>query len=161
DIACVVAHGPRVLLLDEPSSGIAQREAEALAPQLLRVRDELGASVVVIEHDLVLLRAVADRLLALDLGRVIAVGDPATVVADPAVLPAGLGREAVSGGVTGVAPGKEWPTREASRRSGRADGRHPGGGRPRRSGRRHGSVGRTRSQRVRPTEPWRRPLRRG
>jgi branched-chain amino acid transport system ATP-binding protein len=96
DVACVVAHGPRVLLLDEPSSGIAQREAEALAPLLRRVRDELGASLVVIEHDLLLLRAIADRLLALDLGRVIAVGDPEAVVADPAVLSAYLGGDATS-----------------------------------------------------------------
>ena len=51
DLACVLAHGPRVLLLDEPSSGIAQREAEALGPLLLRIRELTGASLLVIEHD--------------------------------------------------------------------------------------------------------------
>lgn len=93
DIACLVAHRPRVLLLDEPSSGIAQREAEALAPLLRRIRDDLGASLIVIEHDLPLLRRLADRLLALDLGRVVAEGDPETVVTDPAVVASYLGTD--------------------------------------------------------------------
>jgi branched-chain amino acid transport system ATP-binding protein len=93
DIACLIAHRPRVLLLDEPSSGIAQREAEALAPLLRRVRDDLGASLIVIEHDLVLLRELADRLLALDLGQVIAEGTPEAVVSDPAVVASYLGTD--------------------------------------------------------------------
>jgi len=50
DLACQVAHRPTVILLDEPSSGIAQREVEALAPVLLRLRDEMGAALVVIER---------------------------------------------------------------------------------------------------------------
>jgi ABC-type branched-subunit amino acid transport system ATPase component len=91
DLACVLGHEPSVLLLDEPSSGLAQREAEALAPLLLRVRDELGASVLVIEHDVPLLRAVAGRLVGLDLGRVVATGDPSAVLHDPAVSRAFLG----------------------------------------------------------------------
>src|SRR5581483_12367093 len=74
DLACVIASQPKVLLLDEPSSGIAQREAEALGPLLRRVRDELDASMIVIEHDLALLQAVATRVVALDLGSVIADG---------------------------------------------------------------------------------------
>ena len=52
DLACVVAHRPTVVLLDEPSSGIAQRETEALAPLLQRIRDEVGAAILVIEHDM-------------------------------------------------------------------------------------------------------------
>jgi len=91
DLACVLAHEPTVLLLDEPSSGIAQREAEALGPMLHDLRDQLGASLLVIEHDLTLLRAVSDRLVALDLGRVVAVGDPATVLDHPAVVRSYLG----------------------------------------------------------------------
>ncbi|HRE00959.1 MAG TPA: MFS transporter, partial [Ilumatobacteraceae bacterium] len=55
DLACQVAHRPTVILLDEPSSGIAQREVEALAPVLLRLRDEMGAALVVIEHDMPLI----------------------------------------------------------------------------------------------------------
>ena len=76
DLACQVAHRPTVILLDEPSSGIAQREVEALAPVLRRLRDEMGAALVVIEHDIPLVSSIADRLVALDLGRVIATGPP-------------------------------------------------------------------------------------
>jgi branched-chain amino acid transport system permease protein len=71
ELACVLAHEPAVLLLDEPSSGLAQREVEALAPLLLDVRDRLGAAVLLVEHDLVLVEAVADRVVTLELGRVV------------------------------------------------------------------------------------------
>ena len=93
DLACVLAQGPTVLLLDEPSSGIAQREAEALAPMLRRVRDELGASLMVIEHDLPLLSSISDRMIALDLGRVVAEGTPAEVIEHPAVVASYLGTD--------------------------------------------------------------------
>lgn len=92
DLAAVVALRPDVLLLDEPSAGIAQRETEALAPVLLRLRNELGMSVLVIEHELTLLRAVAPRWVALDLGGVIATGTPDEVVTDPRVVDSYLGR---------------------------------------------------------------------
>jgi ABC-type branched-subunit amino acid transport system ATPase component/predicted MFS family arabinose efflux permease len=91
DLACVVAHEPSVVLLDEPSSGIAQREAEALAPLLLRIRERTGATVLIIEHDVPLLLSVADRLIALDLGEVVASGTPEEVVHDPAVIRSYLG----------------------------------------------------------------------
>jgi ABC-type branched-subunit amino acid transport system ATPase component/MFS family permease len=93
DLACILAHQPTVLLLDEPSSGIAQREAEALGPLLLRIRDALGASILVIEHDLPLLTSVADRLAAMELGEVIAIGDPTEVVHDPRVVASYLGTD--------------------------------------------------------------------
>lgn len=91
DLAGVVAHSPSVLLLDEPSSGIAQREAEALVPLMQRLRDELGCSILVIEHDMPLLRSVSDRLVALDAGSVIASGSPEEVLADAAVVESYLG----------------------------------------------------------------------
>jgi ABC-type branched-subunit amino acid transport system ATPase component/MFS family permease len=91
DLACVVAHRPSVVLLDEPSSGIAQRESEALGPLLLRVRDMWGASLVVIEHDMPLLCGVADRMIALDQGRLLAAGTPADVLQEPAVIASYLG----------------------------------------------------------------------
>jgi branched-chain amino acid transport system ATP-binding protein len=92
DLACVLAHGPRVLLLDEPSSGIAQRETEALGPLLLRIRDLTGASVLIIEHDVPLLTSISDRMIALDLGQVIATGRPDEVVREPRVVASYLGQ---------------------------------------------------------------------
>ncbi len=91
DLGCVLAHAPSVVLLDEPSSGIAQREAEALGPLLLRIRDALGASLVVIEHDMALISSVSDRLVALDQGRVVTVGTPDEVLAHPEVVESYLG----------------------------------------------------------------------
>ncbi len=93
DLACVLAHQPTVLLLDEPSSGIAQREAEALGPLMVKIRDQLGASLMVIEHDLPLLSSVSDRMIAMDLGRVIASGTPNEVVNDPHVVASYLGED--------------------------------------------------------------------
>ncbi|MFO7591780.1 MAG: MFS transporter [Acidimicrobiia bacterium] len=91
DLACVCAHGPSVVLLDEPSTGIAQRETEALAPLLRRVRDDLGASLVIVEHDMALVTGIADRLVAMDQGRVVATGVPRQVLEHPEVIASYLG----------------------------------------------------------------------
>jgi len=93
DLACVVAHRPYVVLLDEPSSGIAQRETEALGPVISRIRDEIGCAVVLIEHDMGLVTSVAGRLVAMEQGRVIADGPSAEVLHDPAVVAAYLGAD--------------------------------------------------------------------
>ncbi len=91
DLACVVAHRPSVVLLDEPSSGIAQREAEALGPLLLGLGDRLSASLLVIEHDISLISSIADRLVALDQGAVVTVGAPGEVLDHPEVVASYLG----------------------------------------------------------------------
>jgi branched-chain amino acid transport system ATP-binding protein len=91
DLACVLAHEPQVILFDEPSSGIAQRETEALGPLLVRIRDATDASLLVIEHDMPLVTSIADRLLALDMGRVVVDGRPRDVVRHPAVVESYLG----------------------------------------------------------------------
>jgi len=96
DLACVVAHRPSVVLLDEPSSGIAQRESEALGPLLIRIRDMLGAGLVVIEHDMPLLAGLADRLVALDQGSLLVEGSPDAVLRDPLVIASYLGENATA-----------------------------------------------------------------
>jgi branched-chain amino acid transport system ATP-binding protein len=93
DLAVILAHDPMVLLLDEPSSGIAQRETEALAPLLLRVRDETGAGLLVIEHDMPLIRSISDEILALEMGQVVTQGAPDQVLDDPRVVAAYLGTD--------------------------------------------------------------------
>jgi branched-chain amino acid transport system ATP-binding protein len=91
ELAVLVAMQPSVLLLDEPSAGVAQAESLAMAPMLRETRDSLDASVLIIEHDLALLRAVADRVVAMDAGRVLTVGAPDEVLEDPRVVASYLG----------------------------------------------------------------------
>lgn len=91
DIACLVAHRPTVIMLDEPTSGLAQREVEALAPVVRRLRDEMGAALLVVEHDIPFVSSVADRLVAMDQGRVVMSGPPAEVLAHPQVVESYLG----------------------------------------------------------------------
>ena len=93
ELACVLAQDPAVLLLDEPSAGVAQRETEALGPLLRRVRAATGCSLVIIEHDMGLLSAVCDELVALEFGSVIARGTPAEVLAHPKVISSYLGSD--------------------------------------------------------------------
>ena len=91
DLACVMACDPKVLLLDEPSSGIAQREAEELGPLLQRIKWETGCSVLVIEHDMTLISGISDELVALDLGAVVTRGTPSDVLEHPDVVASYLG----------------------------------------------------------------------
>ena len=110
DLAMAIAHDPEVLILDEPSSGIAQRETEALGPLLHRIRDETGCAMLVIEHDMPLIIGVSDRMLALELGRVIAEGTPEQVIADPRVVASYLGTDEAAISRSGSGPAAPRPT---------------------------------------------------
>jgi ABC-type branched-subunit amino acid transport system ATPase component len=91
ELACLLAQDPAVVLFDEPSSGIAQRETEALGPMLRRVQAETGCSMVIIEHDMALLSSMCDTFVALELGGIIAGGTPEQVLNDPRVITSYLG----------------------------------------------------------------------
>lgn len=108
DLASLVAHRPRVVLLDEPSSGIAQKESEALRGVIERMRDEFGFTILLIEHDMALLRSVADRMVALESGSLICSGRPDEVLSDPLVVQSYLGgsRAVLERSGPGGAPGE-------------------------------------------------------
>ena len=80
-----------MLLLDEPSSGIAQRETEALGPLLNRIQAETGCALLVIEHDMPLITGISDRMIALELGHPIVEGTPSEVISAPRVVSSYLG----------------------------------------------------------------------
>ncbi len=91
ELACLLAQDPAVVLFDEPSAGVAQRETEALGPLLRRVQAETGCSMVIIEHDMALLSSLCDGFVALEQGAVIAGGTPSQVLSDPRVISSYLG----------------------------------------------------------------------
>lgn len=102
ELACLLAEDPVLLLLDEPSAGVAQKETEALGPLLKRIRDHTGAAMLVIEHDMPLLAGLCDRMVALELGAVIARGTPAEVLADEHVVSSYLGTDSAAINRSGV-----------------------------------------------------------
>ncbi len=93
ELGCLLALEARVLCLDEPTGGVAQREVEAFAPMLLSIKDLLGAAMLVIEHDMPMIMQISHRIYCLEAGRVIAVGSPAEVRADPGVIASYLGTD--------------------------------------------------------------------
>ena len=107
DLGMAIAHNPSVLILDEPSSGIAQKESEALGPLLQRIQRELECALLVIEHDMTLITSISDRMLALELGQVITEGRPDDVIRDPRVVSSYLGGDIATIQRSGAAPAAE------------------------------------------------------
>ncbi len=96
DLAAQLAAQPMLLLLDEPTAGVAQREAEAFGPLLRRIRDELDCAVLIVEHDMPLLMGLCDRVYAMEAGRVIAEGTAEEIRHDRAVVASYLGSNTVT-----------------------------------------------------------------
>ena len=93
ELAAALAVAPRVICLDEPTAGVAQRESEAFGPLIKRVQHELDATLIVVEHDLPMIMSISDRIYCLEAGAIIAEGTPATIRTDPAVVASYLGTD--------------------------------------------------------------------
>ena len=93
DIARALALQPKLLLLDEPVAGMSIEETEDIAAVILDIKEQLGVTQILVEHDMALVMGIADRVLVLDFGRVIAQGTPSVVQANPDVIKAYLGEE--------------------------------------------------------------------
>jgi branched-chain amino acid transport system ATP-binding protein len=84
-LACLLMRRPRVLLLDEPAAGLINSEIDELDSIIRYLAREMGMAVMLVEHRLELLSAIADRVVVLDLGKLIAEGDPEAAFKDPRV----------------------------------------------------------------------------
>jgi ABC-type branched-subunit amino acid transport system ATPase component len=93
ELAALLAVAPRVICLDEPTAGVAQRETEAFGPLIKRIQSELSATLVIVEHDLPLILAITDHVYCLESGRVIAEGPPEEMRVNPLVVASYLGTD--------------------------------------------------------------------
>jgi branched-chain amino acid transport system ATP-binding protein len=99
DLARSLAQEPKLLLLDEPVAGMSLEESEEIASIILEIKEQLGVTQILVEHDMAVVMSIADRILVLDFGRVIAQGIPAEIQANADVIKAYLGEEFGSGAV--------------------------------------------------------------
>jgi len=91
ELGRALAVSPRLLLLDEPSSGLNVEETDNIGSWIRDIRDVLGVTILMVEHDMRLVSAVSDRVMALNYGKLLAIGTAAQVQCDPAVISAYLG----------------------------------------------------------------------
>jgi ABC-type branched-subunit amino acid transport system ATPase component len=94
DLASIVLAEPRLLLLDEPTAGIAQREAEAFVPLLQRLHEVADCTILLVEHDVPLVFALCSHVVVMEAGAVVSSGTPDEVSRDPRALAAYLGASA-------------------------------------------------------------------
>jgi len=93
ELARALASGPKLLLLDEPASGLSVEETQDMAFWIEDIQKDMGVSVLMVEHDMGLVSQVSDRVLAIDHGAMLAMGTTREVQSHPAVIEAYLGRE--------------------------------------------------------------------
>ena len=123
DLASIVLAGPRLLLLDEPTAGIAQREAEAFIPLLRQLQEVTGATILLVEHDVPLVFELCSSVIVMQTGSVVVSGPPEVVREDPRALAAYLGASDAALNVTG-------PVRSSTPGTGTAGAPTPGAGAP-------------------------------
>ena len=102
EIARALANNPSILFLDEPTAGMNPKETAELTQFIRRLRDELGISIVLIEHDMRVVMGISERIAVLDHGSKIAEGTPLEIQSNKQVIEAYLGREGVEAAEAGT-----------------------------------------------------------
>ncbi len=96
EMARALASGPRLVLLDEPTAGMNPRETRELTDLIGRMRDQLGLTILLIEHDMHVVKGISERVVVLDFGEKIAEGSSDEIVSNDRVIEAYLGRQATA-----------------------------------------------------------------
>ena len=127
DLASMVLARPRLLLLDEPTAGIAQREAEAFVPLLRRLHQLADTTIVLVEHDVPLVFALCSKVVMMETGAVVSSGTPDEVRRDPRALAAYLGASDEALAVSGAVPGSGRRHEGGAGGTGTSDSESPAG----------------------------------